>query len=83
VQRSFVVIDGHPDRQAAASVTGQQIEQGRLHLVHWLHGVGQHIGLEATRQHLVEHRRQLGVHEGFAAGEADQLRGVAVALNLF
>ena len=38
--------------------------------------------LEAARQHVLQHGRQVAVHERLAAGEADQLRAVAVARDL-
>ena len=42
--------------------------------LHRLHRIGQHQRPESARQRILEHGEDVGIHEGFAAGEADLLR---------
>src|SRR5215471_21026925 len=66
-----VMIDRYPDRQPVSKEIPEP-QQSLLALRHRLHGIGQYQRPETTRQDVVEHLRQLAVHEGFASSKPDQ-----------
>jgi len=65
------MIDRDADSEPLAK-TVPQLQQCRFALGHRLHCVGQHQRTQPAQQNVLEHRRQLGVHERLATGEADQ-----------
>ena len=75
------MIEAHTDRQLR-TVSLLQGEQFHFVPPHRLHRIRQHQHLEPAREGILQHRYEMRVHEGFAAGEADFSRAPAVAFDL-
>ena len=72
------MVEADTERQALA----RQRSHLCLEAPHRPHRVGQHQHLEAPRLRQRDHRREITVHEGFAAGKADLAHRQAITGNL-
>ena len=75
------MIDRDAYRQPVAKSVSE-FQQRRLAFSHRLHRIRQNESAETAGKDILEHSRQLGVHERLAAGKADQGGGETAVFDL-